>query len=346
MKTYRRSVSLLLLITIALITSCQKDFLDQDPKTSLSTEQLFASLDNVQPFLNGLYTKFRNTRVNRKGFFLMLGTDECQQGEYQVRTDADQAGFDKYDGFMEPNNKPVAELWNIRWPIVVQASEAIANLEGKLASATKEDSASIRSYIGQACFYRGAVLLELASYWGELPIPTVDGGKIFLSGRKPLAEVYQLIESDFTTAAAMLGAKTGTDIRIPTSWAAKALLGKMYMSAPVESGLQDFEKALVQFEDIFQKGGFVLAAKFSDLWDPSKVQERKLFLLFYSTMYGPIPMNHSGILVPGHALGIPQITWEDMIYCCQLLIVGPMLAWEAFGNLVMFVKWKVFDTIL
>lgn len=268
------------LVAIALITSCQKDFLDQDPKTSLSTEQLFASLDNVQPFLNGLYSKFRNTRVNRKGFFLMLGTDECQQGEYQVRTDADQAGFDKYDGFMEPNNKPVAELWNIRWPIVVLASEAIVNLEGKLASATKEDSVLIKSYLGQACFYRGAVLLELASYWGELPIPTVNGSEIILSGRKPLAEVYQLIESDLITAAAMLSTKAGTDLRIPTSWAAKTLLGKMYMSAPVESGYQDFGKAIVQFEDIFQKGGFVLAAKFSDLWDPSKSAGKEAIFTF------------------------------------------------------------------
>lgn len=268
------------LVALALITSCQKDFLKQDPKTSLSTEQLFSSLDNVQPFLNGLYTKFRNTRVNRKGFFLMLGTDECQQGEYQVRTDADQAGLDKYDGFMEPNNKPVAELWNIRWPVVVQASEAIANLEGKLGTATKEDSVSITSYIGQACFYRGAVLLELATYWGELPIPTISGSDIILSGRRPLAEVYQLIESDLLKASTMLSSKTGTDLRIPTSWAAKALLGKMYMSAPVESGYLDFEKAILQFDDIYKKGGFVLAAKFSDLWDPAKSAGKEAIFTF------------------------------------------------------------------
>lgn len=280
MKTYKLKFSIIFLFAIALVTSCQKDFLKQDPKTSLSTEQLFASLDNVQPFLNGLYTKFRNTRVNRKGFFLMLGTDECQQGEYQVRTDADQAGLDKYDGFLEPNNKPVAELWNIRWPIVVQASEAIANLQVKLASASKEDSAAIKSYIGQASFYRGAVLLELASYWGELPIPTVMGSDIVLSGRKSLSEVYQLIESDLNNASIMLSSKTGTDLRIPTSWAAKALLGKMYMSAPIESGYRDFAKAIIQFQDIYQKGGFFLASKFSDLWDPSKSAGKEAIFTF------------------------------------------------------------------
>lgn len=54
--------------------------------------QVFESLDNVQPYLDGLYFKWRSSRVNRKGFIMMLGTDEAQQGEYQVQTDATQAG--------------------------------------------------------------------------------------------------------------------------------------------------------------------------------------------------------------------------------------------------------------
>lgn len=286
MKAYKLKICVASLLIVALLTACQKDFLKQDPQTSLSTEQLFASLDNVQPFLNGLYFKFRATRVNRKGFFLMLGTDESQQGEYQVKTDADQGGLDKYDGFLEPNNKPVAELWNIRWPIVVQASEAIANLQGKLTNATKADSVKINSYIGQACFYRGTVLLELASYWGELPIPTISGSDIILSGRKPLSEVYQLIESDLVTASTLLSSKASADLRIPTSWAAKAVLGKMYMSAPVSSGFLDFNKALIQFNDIYTKGGFILAAKFSDLWDPMKSSGKEsLFTFLFNNIW-------------------------------------------------------------
>lgn len=130
----------------------------------------------------------------------MLGTDESQQGEYQVRTEADQGGLDKYDGFYSSENKPIAQLWNIRWPVVVQASEALYHLRALLESADSKDTAEIKSYIGQAAFYRAAVMFELATNWGGLPVPEVKGANITLSGRKPVAEIYRMIEDDFTTA--------------------------------------------------------------------------------------------------------------------------------------------------
>lgn len=281
MKTIKKGILGVLLAVVAFLTSCNKDFLNQDPQTSLSSEQLFSSLDNVQPFLNGLYFKWRSTRVNRKGFLLMLGTDESQQGEYQVRTDADQSGLDKYSGFYEPNNKPIAEIWNIRWPIVVQASEALSYLDEKLKTANESEAAEINSYIGQATFFRAAVLYELASYWGGLPVPEINGKEIVLSGRKPVTEVFKMIETDFLKASSLLKPEASSDPRIPTSWAAKALLGKMYMSAPVETGLRDFAKAQSQFQDIVSNGGFSLAQKFSDLWDPVKSSGKEPILTFY-----------------------------------------------------------------
>lgn len=281
MKTIKLSIIGVIIIAVTSLFSCNEDFLNQDPQTSLSSEQLFASLDNVQPFLNGLYFKWRSTRVNRKGFFLMLGTDESQQGEYQVRTDADQGGLDKYDGFYEPNNKPIAEIWNIRWPVVVQSSEAIAYLDEMLQSASEDNVATIKSYIGQASFYRGAVLLELTSYWGELPIPHVNEKEIILSGRKPLNEVYKMIEADLVKASEYLDSKSPADVRIPTSWAAKAFLGKMYMFAPIESGYRDFAKAQAQFQDIVTNGGFSLVKSFADLWDPLKSAGKEPVFTFY-----------------------------------------------------------------
>lgn len=279
--TERKRKYLILILIMFIVTSCNKDFLEQDPQTSLSTDQLFSSLDNVQPFLNGLYFKWRSTRVNRKGFYLMLGMDESQQGEYQVRTEAEQAALDKYDGFLDPNNKPIAELWNIRWPVVVQASEALVRLNAKFKNANTKDSAEIINYIGQAAFYRGAVLFELATYWGGLPIPEVTEQNIVLSGRKSLPDTYAIIEKDLLLAVSCLPQKQGSDPRIPTTWAAKALLGKLYMSAPEESGFRDFDKARVQFEDIILHGGFSLVSNFADLWNPYKTAGKEAIYTFF-----------------------------------------------------------------
>ncbi len=269
MKAIKSSTYIITLFILLVLNGCQDEFLSQEPQTSLSTDQVFESLDNVQPFLNGLYFKWKNTRVNRKGFFLMLGTDESQQGEYQVRNDADQAGLDKYDGFYEPENKPIAELWSIRWPVVVQSMEAIEKLNS-FQAVNAEDSARIDSYLGQAKFYKAAVLFELASYWGALPIPKINGEEIIISSRNTLEETYKIIEADLTEAILLLSENRSTDQRIPTSWAAKSLLGKLYMSAPVFTGLRDFQKAKTTFQDIVNRGGFSLTQNFSDLWDPNR----------------------------------------------------------------------------
>ncbi|MBN1131846.1 MAG: RagB/SusD family nutrient uptake outer membrane protein [Bacteroidales bacterium] len=279
-KQYYRIFGIVSISLLLILAACEPEFLKQDPQTSLSTEQLFESLDNVQPFLNGLYFKWRSTRVNRKGFFLMLGTDESQQGEYQVATDAPQAGLDKYNGFLDPENKPVAELWNIRWPIVVQASEAIWHLESKLPFASSDDSLKINNYLGQAHFYKAAVLFELASYWGGLPMPSIDNGDIILSGRKSAAEVYGIIEESFLTAIDLLDEKPANDPRIPTTWAARALLGKLYMSADEATGYRDFNLARDQFNYIRDFGGFDLVNNFADLWDPDKNTSKEQIYTF------------------------------------------------------------------
>lgn len=283
----KKHLFIIMLISVVVsFVSCTDEFLTQDPQTSLSTAQVLSNLDNVQPFLNGLYFKWRDTRVNRKGILFMLGTDELQQGEYQVRTDATQAGLDKYDGFYESQNTAIAQLWNVRWPVVVAASEAIVALNEKEKTATSVDSVRINSFIGQASFYRGAMLFELAQYWGELPVPVVTSNKITLSGRKSLTEIYTMIESDLLTAVNNLSAKRPSDARIPTKWVAKAVLAKMYMSAQSSSGFRDFTKAKIQLLDIKNSGLFSLISNFADLWNPLKsVSSEEIYTFYFNNVW-------------------------------------------------------------
>ena len=249
-----------------ILSSCS-DFLEENPQTSLSTEQVFADKNNIQAYLDGVYYKWRDTRINRKAFFTLLGTDEIQQGEYQVKTDPTQAGLDKYDGFYEANSTVVAEAWNVRWPAVVLSSEALASLNKMISQASKEDSLELKSYIGQASFYRASVLFELVRYWGEIPIAEIEGTKINLTGRKPMDVVYKVIEDDLKIAGEYLLDRANTkNVRIPTAWAAKAMLAKVYMSAQEESGFRNFGKAKTLLEDIQLRGGFTLVNNYADLW--------------------------------------------------------------------------------
>ena len=180
MKTAKTYIIMLSVAAMMVLSGCSS-FLSQEPQTALSTEQVFADLENIQPYLNGVYYCFRRTRYERTGLYVFLGLDETRQGDYQVWTEAPQASLDYYNGLFNRENVCVAAAWNVRWPVVIRASQALDALSK--IPVEGDDSARISSFIGQAEFYRGAILFEMAQYWGGLPIPEVKDGNIILKGR-------------------------------------------------------------------------------------------------------------------------------------------------------------------
>ena len=66
------------------IYSCS-DFLNQEPKTSLTEQEAFSDLKNIIPTVDGLYTAFRESKSGREGLtFSLLGLDESKQGIVQM----------------------------------------------------------------------------------------------------------------------------------------------------------------------------------------------------------------------------------------------------------------------
>ena len=81
------------------IYSCS-DFLNQEPKTSLTEQEAFSDLKNIIPTVDGLYTAFRESKSGREGLtFSLLGLDESKQGIVQM-DDATQASLDLYNGLL------------------------------------------------------------------------------------------------------------------------------------------------------------------------------------------------------------------------------------------------------
>ncbi|HMI66454.1 MAG TPA: hypothetical protein VK517_10480, partial [Cyclobacteriaceae bacterium] len=118
----------LMALMLVVSGSCSK-FLDEEPQTALTQEKVFSDLNNIEPLVLGLYTSWRNTKKDRGGFMFSLGTDESQQGAYQVRTESGQAGLDRYDGFLAPSNTALQQQWDSRWPVVSSAATTIYALK-------------------------------------------------------------------------------------------------------------------------------------------------------------------------------------------------------------------------
>lgn len=259
-----RIVLVKLMALILLVLSSCSDFLEEGPQTALTQEEVYADLSKIEPVILGLYTNWRNTKKDRGGFMFSLGTDESQQGAFQVRTEASQAGLDRYNGFLAPSNNALAQQWESRWLVISEAATAIYAL-----NANQQDPAKKNLLLGEASFIRAALNFEVSQYWGEIPVIDLQNIDEFGTTRRPLEVVYASIIADLQVAIQYLPTTQG-DARRATKTAAQALLGKVYLYAPVESGARNFELAKEQFEAVVQSGKHNLSANYNDLWDSSK----------------------------------------------------------------------------
>lgn len=259
---YRNRSRAARILVLALMFSSCSDFLVEEPQTALTQEQVFRELNSIEPLVLGLYTSWRNTRKDRGGFMFTLGTDEAQQGAYQVRSDAVQAGLDRYNAFLAPSNTSLAQQWDSRWPIISAASTAISSLK------TNQQDPDRRNQLqGEASFIRAALNFELTQYWGPIPIIDLEKLSEFGTARQPLAIVYETIIKDLQVAIEFLP-NTQSDPRRASRTAAQALLGKVYLYAPEESGIRNYALAKEQFLAVINSGKHTLVTNYADLWDP------------------------------------------------------------------------------
>lgn len=260
-----KNTSIVIKITtvfILFLSACS-GFLDEKPQTALTQEDVYKDLAKIDPLVLGLYTNWRNTKKDRGGFMFSLGSDETQQGAYQVRTVSGQAGLDRYNDFLAPGNTALAAQWDSRWPVISSAATAIYALK-----ANNQDPVKKNMLMGEASFIRAALTFEIAQYWGEIPIIDLDKLSEYGTARQPLKVVYGAITKDLETAIEHLPTSQN-DKRRATKGAAQALLGKVYLYAPQASGFRDYEKAKLQFSAVIS-GGYSLAPSFASLWEPDK----------------------------------------------------------------------------
>ena len=246
-------------ITLGSMTSCS-DFLEENSKMGLTEEQIYSDLTYIESNLTGIYNNMsNNTRTDERAWFLMAGNDETQRGALQMKDGGENASLDNYDANLNSLTGRVKDQWNARFPVVSAAAKIIRALD---TEATQPNTKAA-NLLGEACFLRGFMDLELAMYWGEIPIIDLNKVKETGYGRRSLTESWEFIISDLEKAAkyAPLTNEPGR----ATSGAGYAMLGKAYMAAPVETGLRDFAKAAECFEKVMGMGYSLV--NYADLFD-------------------------------------------------------------------------------
>ncbi|UII19900.1 RagB/SusD family nutrient uptake outer membrane protein [Fulvivirga ligni] len=259
MKTLKYSI--IFILCIGVVGSCNTDELEQVNPNQLSLETFLVTPSQVQAAVNAAYANMQTRGLySRHMFFAMdnMGHDNDHANNPQLEADKLQYlrfTFDATHGairaFWESCYKGIAKT-----NYVLNNKEKINAVEG-LAEADRD-----RIY-GEAMFLRAFYYFLIVTRFGDAPLITTipEGGDGF--GKSPKASIYEQISADLNAAALVLPTEEdGTyEPGRATKGAAYALLGKalLYQGTDYTAAKNAFEKvygkyALVDnYEENFQE---------------------------------------------------------------------------------------------
>ncbi|MBE7170287.1 MAG: RagB/SusD family nutrient uptake outer membrane protein [Williamsia sp.] len=253
----KKIIKLLPVCVLLATASCKKEFIQLSPESTVSIDVLFKTDKDFQDAVIGVYSNFRPQYQN----FWRFGDLRADDTKFGLVSQLEDI---RNDNFTSDNSDPVlASTWRNYYSIISRANKVLNNIENAPASVvTNKDR-----HKGEAEFLRALAYFDLVRIFGDVPLITKDLtiAEAYKTPREKAANVYNnVIIKDLLDAETKLPQKyTGADIGRATKGAAKALLGKVYLT------LKDFAKAETKLQEVTQLG-YALLPVFNDLWDYTK----------------------------------------------------------------------------
>ena len=258
--------SLCIIITL-IATSCSKEFINRPPLSAASVDALYKTDKDFLDATIGVYQGLRVQYQNMWQFGDIRGDDGFIQVTNQPSTTAvDLFSINSADALLN-------STWSNYYVVISRANILLA----KIAEADPNIVKNKDLYIGEAKFLRALAYFDLVRIFGNVPLITkvLTLEEIQKTGRTPVATVYnEVIIKDLIDAASKLPvAFTGSAIGRATKGAAKAILGKVYMTT------KDFPKAEIELKELTAAPyKYNLLTNFNDLFDFSKDEHHSEYI--------------------------------------------------------------------
>ena len=228
-------ISTLLLL---FITSCS-DFLEEQPKALFSSGNFLTSDEGLEAAILGVYDELRGFYTVPASAAMYLGTDEgATKWESSHRYD-----FDAYAWSTESSY--LSDMWLNHYTIISRANLLIND-----APDSGQDQAVIDRIVGEAKFLRALAYFRLVQLWG--PVPVTLGTETEELPRESVGKVYELVVKDLIDATqngVLPVAKSNSQAGRVTHYAAKSLLGKVYLT------MASYKKYGTTFEGLMSQAG-------------------------------------------------------------------------------------------
>lgn len=252
--------------TLLLMMSCKKDFIDLVPISSVSVDILYKTDKDFSDALTAVYNSFQTQYVNH----YIIGDIRADDAWQEISKSNSQSYSDLFttsssDGLM-------SSTWQNYYRAIYRANMILKKIEPLTETVVPKKA----RYIAEAKFLRALAYFDLVRIFGDVPMVTVpltveEGYK---TPREPIANIYnQVIIPDLLDAANALPVTyTGSDVGRPTQGAAKAILGRVYLTQ------RDFTKAESKLAEVVTSGKYSLLPKYTDLFDYMKNEHHSEYI--------------------------------------------------------------------
>lgn len=228
-----KKIIAILMIAVLAIVACT-DMLDQRDPTGPTGEDFFATANDLQQAVTAAYSGLSNGgslhRIHIVGFEQL--SDNVYHGS--TSTDGPHANWGSFN--YDPNSTSLREVYESFYQLINMCNQVITR--GPEADVP---SAVLNQALAEVTFLRGFTHFMLTLIWGDVPIVTQlpDDPTGFAPAASTAATVYEQAIADLDFAEKNLSATAAEGGRV-TSWAAKAMLAKVYLFGADELGRSEW----------------------------------------------------------------------------------------------------------
>ncbi len=247
------------------VSSCSKDFLKEDPKASITTQNFYKTQNDLNMATSSIYALFG-------GVFDQVTAPVYGADDITVLRAGNKFMYSDFDVFSANSSSPAyVNMWIFLYTTIKQSNALLLNCPNASVS---EDAKNVAS--GQAYFFRAISYFYLTRLWGAVPLveKIVPDYKMQVSQPE---EIYALIVSDLENAETMVpdnytGDRNKNGVNIaPTKGAVKALLAEVYLTMagwPLKQ-TDKYALAAAKAKEVIDnktKWNVDLLPNFADLW--------------------------------------------------------------------------------
>ncbi|MBE8719444.1 RagB/SusD family nutrient uptake outer membrane protein [Sphingobacterium pedocola] len=264
MRTY------LYLFYIAFLTSCSS-FLEVDPKTSVSGENIINDETSANAAINGVYAALRDYySVNYQSIAYLSGDNVQWTGSQSLVQEF-------INHRVNAENATLSSTWVDIYKTINRANnviKALRNYEGDRIPTSVKDNV-----LGQAYAIRGLAYFDLVRVWGGVPLvtePTEKVGDNVGIARSTATQTYQQVIDDLNLAEDLLPSTTNRFVFTKkTVWALKA---RYYLYQEKWEQARDYAKLLIDDQTNYE----LLTPYFSFFKNNVTGTRESVLELFYS----------------------------------------------------------------